>query len=305
MSQEHHPSHSGAAGTDKVDIHYRQQLSALIDGALAPDEARFLLRRLQHDDELSGCYERWQLCGDVMRGQVRRSVDAGFHQRIAAAIADVGIEAVQPVAAANGRRPGWVRWGGGGAALAASVAVVAMFVARQQDPLVSPDVAPMVAEQRAPAAVADQAPTLVAGAVTAAAPVAVASVETEVAAPRVQRDAPAPRPSSRPVPVQREPLRAVAAATPTQLPAPRPAVETGVAIAVQDSADPFASSAPLQARPWPRAALPQAASGAFNASVGDSAASGTFYPFEPRLPAGTSAAALDLPAPPPDDAPPR
>ena len=34
---------------DKLDIHHRQQLSALMDGDLPADEARFLLRRLQHD----------------------------------------------------------------------------------------------------------------------------------------------------------------------------------------------------------------------------------------------------------------
>ncbi len=35
--------------TDKIDKHYFQQLSALVDGDLAPDQARFLLRRMQHD----------------------------------------------------------------------------------------------------------------------------------------------------------------------------------------------------------------------------------------------------------------
>ena len=40
---------------DKLDIHHRQQLSALMDGELLADEARFLLRRLQHDRDLTGC----------------------------------------------------------------------------------------------------------------------------------------------------------------------------------------------------------------------------------------------------------
>ena len=44
---------------DKLDIHHRQQLSALMDGELLADEARFLLRRLQHDRDLAGCWERW------------------------------------------------------------------------------------------------------------------------------------------------------------------------------------------------------------------------------------------------------
>ena len=44
--------------TDKLDTHYRQQLSALMDGGLAADEARFLMRRLQHDRELTGFLAR-------------------------------------------------------------------------------------------------------------------------------------------------------------------------------------------------------------------------------------------------------
>ena len=74
---------------DKLDIHHRQQLSALMDGELLADEARFLLRRLQHDRDLAGCWERWQLCGDVLRGRAQapapenrrndpRSVAAGW-----------------------------------------------------------------------------------------------------------------------------------------------------------------------------------------------------------------------------------
>ena len=66
-------NHDPDPGHDKLDLHQRQQLSALVDGELAPDQARFLLRRLQHDAELSERFERWQLCGDVLRGQVRRT----------------------------------------------------------------------------------------------------------------------------------------------------------------------------------------------------------------------------------------
>ena len=47
-------NHDPDPGHDKLDLHQRQQLSALVDGELAPDQARFLLRRLQHDAELSG-----------------------------------------------------------------------------------------------------------------------------------------------------------------------------------------------------------------------------------------------------------
>ena len=44
---------AGAASQlDVLDVQ-RQQLSALVDGELAPDQALFLLRRLQHDVDLS------------------------------------------------------------------------------------------------------------------------------------------------------------------------------------------------------------------------------------------------------------
>ena len=80
MSQQ--PSQS----SDKFEVHYRQQLSALIDGELPADEARFLLRRLQHDEELSGCHERWQLCGDVLRGMASAPAPADFAARVRLAV---------------------------------------------------------------------------------------------------------------------------------------------------------------------------------------------------------------------------
>lgn len=292
MSQERHQAHPGATGVDKIESHHRQQLSALIDGALAPDEARFLLRRLEHDEELAGCYERWQLCGDVLRGQVRRTADSGFGQRVAAALAaEAALDAAHPVAAAAGRRQRWTRWGGGGAALAASVAMVAMFVGRQQEPLTASESAPLVAEQRVQQASqlesAAPVPTPTPAPVAAD---AVASADEAGADAQALREVPA-RASSRPSAVQREPLRAVAVVTPAPAPAAT-SVATLPAASVASSmpgTDPFASAAPLQARPWPRAVLPQTASGAFNASLGESSSAGaTFYPFEPRLPAGTT-----------------
>ena len=44
----------------KLSLQQRQQLSALVDGDLAPDQAAFLLRRLGHDAELAGRWQRWQ-----------------------------------------------------------------------------------------------------------------------------------------------------------------------------------------------------------------------------------------------------
>ena len=109
---------------DKVLDHTRLQLSALFDGELAMDEARFLKRRLEHDGELAQCWSRWQLAGDVLRGQATAPAPAGFADRVSAAIA---VGSVEPAAHNQHRRRFWVP----GAALAASVAAMAMFMTRQ------------------------------------------------------------------------------------------------------------------------------------------------------------------------------
>ena len=110
-------NHDPDPGHDKLDLHQRQQLSALVDGELAPDQARFLLRRLQHDAELSERFERWQLCGDVLRGQVRRTAAPELAGRIAAAIAAAPAAEARatPVRSQAGstRGPAWTRWAGG------------------------------------------------------------------------------------------------------------------------------------------------------------------------------------------------
>src|SRR5687768_9152621 len=118
---------------DKFDTHYRLQLSSMMDGELSLDEARFLLRRLRHDEELNGCWERWQLCGDVLRGEAQAPAPAGFAQRVGLAIAaEPQQSAANRDPASRRSRSSLARWGGG--ALAASVALVALFMARQQGP---------------------------------------------------------------------------------------------------------------------------------------------------------------------------
>ncbi|WP_372012862.1 sigma-E factor negative regulatory protein [Pseudoxanthomonas sp. 10H] len=277
----------GDATVDKLELHARQQLSALVDGELSPDEARFLLRRLQHDTELSGRYERWHLAGDILRGQVRRAAAPGFAERVATAVAGEPAAEGRPAAVAGaGRRRGLARWGGG-AALAASVAAVAMMVTgREELPQPAP---PLVAMQTLP------------------------STEARLAAPPAQAASSA---ASREAAIAQAPRTAVAAsrrtavvadATPAAQPGPAAPALPLVADAgagVLRPTDPFASSAPLQARPWPRAALSQPASSSFTASFGQQAAPRPFYPFEPgpqlAVPAAADEAG-DLPAPPPED----
>lgn len=301
------------APVDRLELHHRQQLSALVDGELAPEEARFLLRRLQHDQDLAGSYERWQLCGQVMRGQLGRMAEPGFAAAVAAA---VSAEPPLAAAAGDGARRGWVRWGGGAAALAASVAVVALFMGQAVDPAVDArQPAPtMAGAPEAPAAPVAAAPVVPAPA-AAQAP-AVDQTLLAVAEPAAAASAAEPRRAPRPQPVVREPLRSVASVREVVRPA-APAAEATIAAAAAIAGqatpqDPFASIAPLHARPWPRAALPQQAAGAFTANFGNVQAQGAsrpFYPFEPTLPARETGAAdpapPSLPSPPPVEDSPR
>lgn len=105
-----------------------EQLSALLDGELPPEETTLLLKRLGREAELAQRLTRYRLCGDVLRGE-RAQPRADFTMRVSAAIA-----AEPPLAPprAAGRRPGGVRWLAplAGLAVAASVAVVAVLVLR-------------------------------------------------------------------------------------------------------------------------------------------------------------------------------
>ncbi|WP_045728358.1 sigma-E factor negative regulatory protein [Xanthomonas sp. GPE 39] len=267
----------GTVVPDKFELHYRQQLSALIDGELPADEARFVLRRLQHDEELAGCHERWQLCGEILRGRVSVPAPADFSARVREAVA---AEALQQVHArrlgAAGKRGTW-RWSGG-VALAASVAGLALFVTGER-------------LSEVPAAVP---PAQVASAVTPASAAAAS---------------PSPLPAPRPTPVDPQgdltaavalehPARAVAVATPAVAApvqaAPSFAAPVVAATAIaQREGDPFGHATPaLQPRPWPRSKLPQAASGSeFTASFpGQGNSSAAFYPFEPQVSAGAAVA---------------
>jgi hypothetical protein len=245
---------------ERILDHNRLQLSALMDGAVSPDEARFLLRRLQHDEELAGCWTRWQLCGDVLRGHASAIVPAGFPQRVANAIA---AEAGRPAPAGSFLASRWIRWGGG-AALAASVAVIALFVSRQMPDSQAPTPAPAQIATVAPA-------TTPAKPIPAppSAPDTAAQLATAVAVADVPRRA-----------VRRSRGQSQRAAMRT----PARAAQTQVAIAASApaQANPFAPSTVIQSRPWPRALLPNApASGAFTVEYGSSATP-SFYPFAPR-----------------------
>lgn len=265
---------SGNDFHDKILDHNRLQLSALLDGELAPDEARFLLRRLQHDTDLAGCWSRWQLAGDILRGRDALAAPAGFAGGVRAAIAAQAAPA--PVAAHPPRK---LRWGSGAALAAASVAVFALFVSRQApDASVPAAAAGMEIASVAPASVPVPEPLPAPRSAPTAphpAPDSSAQVAAALAVADVPRRAAARRSRAQ---IQRaastrsarttEPQRAVAAAPPAAAPA----------------ANPFAPQASdIAIRPWPRALLPGASGGAFNVDYGSMQPTGAaFYPFQPR-----------------------
>jgi len=295
------------AQTDKLYDHHRQQLSAMLDGELPPDQAKFMLRRLEHDGELAACWERWQVCGDILRGRHDALLPADFSQRVANAIAGEGQGETASTAAATTiatKPPRWARWGGG-AALAASVAIVALFVGRQAPELepesTSVPVQVVADAMSAPAPLiavpspSTPAPTIPhKAATTLATAVAVAALprraverrsrgQNQRAAARIRQQAGSPV------------MAAVNAAPMTTSPTRASGVLADAATPATSVADPFATH-PLPARPWPRAILPNfPAEGAFTASYGSVDGSGAehpFHPFEPRV---------ELQPPPADD----
>ena len=251
---------------DRILDHHRQQLSALLDGELPPDEARFLLRRLQHDPELLGCWTRWQQAGDCLRKRVEVPVPDSFALAVAQAVAR---EPKRVAAGSNGRHR--LRWAGG-AAIAASAAVLALMLARQA-PQASPDaspVSPRVAPAPTPPAPAPVAPT------PERAPAVAAELATALAVADVPRRIGATRRSRGQS--QRAALRAPAQS--------QQIARADTVIATSAAVDPFSGQRiSLTDRPWPRALLPAtpATGSSFNVDYGTRrAVTPGLYPFAPR-----------------------
>ena len=225
---------------DLTQLSSREQLSALMDGALPADQTRFLLRRLQHDESLAASWERWRIAGEAMRGLApTQRLPADFARRVGAALH--GEQQKTPVALPSGPRSGGWRWGGG-AALAASVALVAVLALRPAD---APDVgapAPQVAA---------------AAAVTTAPQARVARPEGAPVQPVLVADAPEARVVA---PVPRE--RAVQPRAMREPPA-------AVIAQVRTPAATVLSPPAIVTRPWPRAVLPQYAHDGLAVGFGD------------------------------------
>ena len=272
--------------SDKVDLHYRQQLSALMDGALAPDEARFLLRRLQHDGDLSECWERWQLAGEVMRGRAVAMLPTGFAARVGEAIAEAPVALTQAQS-----RTHWARWSGG-VALAASVAVVALLATRQ---------APNAPEQPAATIVVATPAPKIESPLPATSPPAPIAAQRSNAGPTVASVAvaDAPRRSVQRVRSTQRPRVEARAPMPTTSGEAATEAAFAATAASTQTPRPFDASTLPSSRPWPRAVLPQfGASGALTAGT-EGGSSPSFYPFEPRLPEDATEPERDAgPAPP-------
>jgi len=275
---------------DKFQQHYRQQMSALMDGELAPDQARFLMRRMGEDQALNATWERWQLCGEVLRGRAPTPAPHGFAERVAAAVAEQPRQ--QPAANQEFGRGGHrlLRWSGG--AVAASVALVVMFIAGQHS---RPQVASQATElasnmapasggstirsPSAPSAPADPDP---AATLAASAAVAVASVPRRADESRrgsATRNQQAARATAA---ITRQALAKVNAAK-----VPR---TDALAQAPSSRQDPFAGAAlgEARARPWPRATLPHLAGDGSYAAGYVQGEQAPYYPFQPRLPTAAS-----------------
>lgn len=292
---------------DKLGLHYRRQLSAMLDGELRPDQAKFMLRRLQHDSELAGCWDRWQLAGDIMRGRHDGLLPSDFADRVSRAIAE-DADAGDVTGTAAGSTPRLLRWGGG-AALAASVAMAALLVVRPEPVAVT---GPASVEAAAEPGIADMSAAMTAGTV------AVADTVVEQGQPGEQGDigisaidmvaavaasAPVAVAVSAIQPTPSRQMRANVSTVSRISDAPAGAVEQDVAGPIPEmhrthsrsnlSEDSGALVADLArpvvadetaARPWPRAVLPGLMDSTMTASTGGFAGdSRAFEGFSPNV----------------------
>ena len=93
------------------DMSLAEQLSALMDGQLAEEQARFLRRRLEHDAELRATWSRLQLASACLKG----------HAALPMALDCAAVRAHASTARSS---RGWMRW-----AAVASVAALAVALA--------------------------------------------------------------------------------------------------------------------------------------------------------------------------------
>lgn len=159
-SKDHSRNHSGLDET----------LSAFLDGEATANETRALLDRLCNDAQMRAALDRHQRLRASLRGELHPGLDAGFANRVMAAInADTsGSRKVISFAAARQSRPVRVVFG---LAMAASLAAVTVLSVRTLLPATDsafPALTPIAVQQPVPAvtAVATTAPGTIAKPIT-------------------------------------------------------------------------------------------------------------------------------------------
>jgi len=107
----------------------REQMSALLDGELPPDEVGLLVRRLERDAGLRKAFGNYVLAGESLRAPGAIMASPGFAARVGAAIGD-DVVPVAPRQAAPGREP--LRWRRplAATAVAAGAALAAVLLVR-------------------------------------------------------------------------------------------------------------------------------------------------------------------------------
>jgi hypothetical protein len=278
---------------------------------------------MEHDDALADCWQRWQFVGDAMRGQAGRALPADFSRRVGRAIADDladdlandrsqalvdGATDAPAIAAQGGVGRPLLRWGGG-AALAASVALAALIGTR--DPGTTDGPAPAAttfATVSSPAGTADlravvpvpdpvlppaaEAPVVDAAAALALA--AVATTDRRGLRPRILA-----REEAVPASVTRQSsVTELPAATSPSRPGNNLRSADSVSVASADTATQGnAAAAGMTPKPWPRALVPGAAvNGEVTAGFGGDAGFHSLQPLPPRfdpLPANSARPAED------------
>lgn len=109
----------------------RMQISAFVDGELPETESQLLVRRLSQDEELRQQAAEYFAIGRALRGQASVAAIGDLRARIAAALddrlAEQEFDEIEPVSRRYGRPLA-------GFAIAATVAVVAIFGLQQMTP---------------------------------------------------------------------------------------------------------------------------------------------------------------------------
>ncbi len=136
------------------------QLSALFDNELPPEQSELVIRRALKDPALRASWARYALIGACMRNEPihadSRQPDVADRVRMLLTAEVEHPQQSAPVFADSaGANRGWARFGRGalGGAIAAGVAVMALFVMRSMGPVVADPASQVAQATAAPAAV--------------------------------------------------------------------------------------------------------------------------------------------------------